>query len=128
MVAALHPIKIVTKRANYQSNVVDTTYDMFWLLSLSEMNIYNNTHISTVDGEPLQYYKELLESEDKVPNGTYEVLKKYGVNANSSSQYYWSRSAYLGYQGEWNVNTSGGVYNGYNPNNAYRLAVACAIV
>jgi len=84
LVSAIHPIKIITKEANYMGNKIDETYDKFWMISHNEMNIKNG-NISTVDGEPLQYYKELLESEEPVANGTYEVLKKYLVNKTTSA-------------------------------------------
>lgn len=84
MLSVLHPIKIVTKESNYMGGGVDMTYDTFWLPSLSEMNIQNN-NIATTDGEPWQYYKELLESDTKVASGTYAVLKRYAVNATTSA-------------------------------------------
>lgn len=126
LVSAIHPIKIITKEANYMGNKIDETYDKFWMISHNEMNIKNG-NISTVDGEPLQYYKELLESEEPVANGTYEVLKKYLVNKTTSAQWYWVRSAWLGNQYTGAVNGSGGV-NTNSPYLAYRLAVACAVV
>jgi len=77
LVNAIHPIKITTKEPNYMGGGTDYTYDKFWMPSHHEMNLKNATNISTVDGTPFQYYKELLESEETVASGTYEVLKKY---------------------------------------------------
>ena len=127
MAASLHPIKITTKRSNYIGGAVDTTYDTFWLPSLNEMNIYNNSWIATVDGSPWQYYKELLENEEKVPNGTYAVLKKYSVNATTTVQHYWVRSASLTKGGECCVFSSGFVNYSY-PSYQYRLSPACAVI
>ena len=126
LVSAIHPIKITTKESNYMGGRIDYTYDKFWMPSYHEMNLKNG-NISTVDGTPFQYYKELLESEETVASGTYEVLKKYQVNATTSAQWYWVRSAWLGNYYEGNVYSSGDVHY-YNPNYAYRLAVACAII
>lgn len=126
LVSAIHPIKITTKEANYMGNKIDETYDKFWMISHNEMNIKNN-NISTVDGEPLQYYKELLESEEPVASGTYEVLKKYLVNNTTFAQWYWVRSAWLGDTSAGLVSNTGYVTT-TTPRNAYRLAVACAIV
>jgi len=126
MIAALHPIKITTKRGTWDGNGTDVTYDMFWLASCSEMN-FKNTNISADDGTPWQYYKELLNSETKKDTGTYEVMKRYAVNATTSAQSWWSRSANLGYGAEWGVYDSGGV-GGNAPSSSGRLLPACAII
>lgn len=126
LVNAIHPIKITTKESNYMGGGIDYTYDKFWMPSHHEMNLKNG-NISTVDGTPFQYYKELLESEETVASGTYEVLKKYLVNNTTSAQWYWVRSAWLGYQYEGNVNGTGHAGSSY-PHSASRLAVACAII
>lgn len=80
MATALHPIKIETKQSNYFGAGTDITYDTFWLASVSEMNLSNNS-ASTDDGEPWEYYKQLLESETKLPTGTFDILKKYDISA-----------------------------------------------
>lgn len=126
LVNAIHPIKITTKESNYMGGGIDYTYDKFWMPSHHEMNV-KNANISTVDGTPFQYYKELLESEETVASETYEVLKKYQVNATTSAQWYWVRSAWLGGYYEGSVYSSGAV-QGNRPYGAYRLAVACAII
>lgn len=126
LVNAIHSIKITTKESNYMGGGIDYTYDKFWMPSHNEMNLKNG-NISTVDGTPFQYYKELLESEETVASGTYKVLKKYLVNNTTSAQWYWVRSAWLGYQNEGGVYYAGGAGHG-TPGNAHRPAVACAII
>ena len=126
MIAALHPIKITTKQCNYMGSGLDTTYDMFWLLSISEMNMKNG-NASPDDGEPLAYYKELSESETKKDTGTYSWMIRYAVNATTSAQHWWTRSANLGHMNEWNVYSSGYVHNS-NPYLGYRLLPACALI
>ena len=126
MLDILHPIKITTKQSNYMGGGTDTTYDTFWLASIAEMNM-SNSNASTVDGEPWQYYKELFDSDTKIPTGTYDVMKHYAVNATTSAQYCWCRSAIVGYHGEWDVGSSGFV-GGSGPNSASRLLPACAII
>lgn len=126
MVSALHPIKIKTRRANYMGGGYDETFDTFWLPATSEINIYNG-NADPEDGEPWPYYKELLESEEKLPAATYAALKKYAVNALTSAQTWWLRSCLFGYNYEWVVLSSGNVYN-YYPRDGYRLAPACAII
>lgn len=126
MVNALHPIKITTKQSNYMGGGLDVTYDKFWLLSISEMNMENG-NASPDDGEPLEYFKELSQSESKVATGTYSWMIRYAVNATTSAQTWWSRSAYLGGVDEWNVSSHGIVYGSY-PSNSYRLLPACAII
>lgn len=127
MVAALHPIKITTKQPNYMGGGLDVTYDKFWLLSISEMNMKDN-NASPDDGEPLEYFKELSQSESKVNTGTYSWMIRYAVNATTSAQYWWSRSATLGYMYEWFVGSVGSVGYSGPPGNGHRLLPACAII
>lgn len=127
MISALHPIKIQTKQPTYMGSGLDTTYDMFWLLSISEMNMKNG-NASPDDGEPLEYFKELSQSESKVDTGTYSWMIRYAVNATTSAQYWWTRSAFLGLMYEWLVNSSGNANNGYYPHYSFRLLPACAII
>ena len=126
MISALHPIKIQTKQPTYMGSGLDTTYDMFWLLSVSEMNMENG-NASPDDGEPLEYFKELSQSESKVNTGTYSWMIRYAVNATTSAQAWWARSAGLGNMNEWVVNSYGVVYN-YIPSSGYRLLPACALI
>ena len=99
---------------------------MFWLLSISEMNMKNG-NASPDDGEPLAYYKELSESETKKDTGTYSWMIRYAVNATTSAQTWWTRSAILGNVYEWNVVSSGYVSGNY-PYYSCRLLPACAII
>lgn len=127
MVSVLHPIKVTTKQPNYMGGGTDETYDMFWLASISEMNMQNG-NASPDDGEPWAYYKELFGRDTKVNTGTYDVMKRYAVNNTTAAQTWWCRSAYLGDMTEWGVNTSGSVGNYYTPYSSYRLLPACAII
>ena len=139
MINALHPIKVTTVRPSYMSGVdvsgtddtydtttnTDVTKDMFWLLSVADLNVYHS-NASANDGTPMAYYKELLgvnasRTDGKQPQGTYAQLIKYAINAKTTAQYQWLRSANLGNNNEWNVNTSGNVNNN-NPNNTNRFA------
>lgn len=120
MVNNLHPVKIHTKQATYAGGELLETWDKFFPLSVSEMNMYNG-NASADDGEPTAYYKALLESESKKATGTYPALIKYAVNALTTAQNVRLRGANLGNNNVWNVNTSGNVNNN-NPNNAYRVA------
>lgn len=125
MVANLKPIKIATKAANYRGGALEVSYDKMFPLSVSEMNM-SSSAASADDGDPLAYYKELLESEQKVPTGTYAALIKYAINAKTSAQYVRLRSAGLGSYYVWIVLASGSVYYG-TPGSSYRLAPACAL-
>ena len=126
MAAALHPIKVTTKQPNYMGGGTDTTYDVFWLASISQMNMANET-ASADDGDPWAYYKALFESSAKVNAGAYDVLKRYDVAQTTSAQTWWTRSATLNALGEWTISSSGVAAGYYGPNNSYRLLPACAL-
>lgn len=126
LVAELHPVKVTTANANYRGGGTKDTFDKLFPLSVSEMNM-SSTQASADDGEPLEYYKELLESETKIPTGTYAVLIKHAINNHASAQNCRLRSSYLGNHGVWIVTSSGSVYYS-NPNYSYRVSPACAIV
>lgn len=95
MVNALTPIKRTTMRANYMGNVVDTTYDKFWVASYSEMNFATSSTAIADDGAPWAYYKQILNSDTPVTTGTYSAMIRYACNKTTTAQYWWSRSAYL---------------------------------
>lgn len=126
LVSELHPIKVVTKQSNYVGAGTDTTYDRFWLASISEMNMKNG-NASVDDGEPWGYYKTLFDSTEKVNTGKHDVMKRYSVSNTTSAQGWWCRSAYLGSMYEWLVSYSGNV-DYYRPTYSIRLLPACALV
>lgn len=125
MAAALHPIKITTKRANFMGGGADTTYDIFWLASVSQMNM-QNPNASPDDGDPWAYYQQLLGSSGKVNTGSFDVMKRYDVANTATARDWWTRSAVLGNKLMWSVNTSGNVGNN-NANYSFRVLPACAI-
>jgi len=122
----VHPIKIATRQASYTGGGLIYTFDKFFPLSVSEMNMASSV-ASPDDGEPLAYYQALLESETKKPNGTYEQLIKYNVANNTTARYVRLRSANLSSSSVWNV-YAGGTVNSDTPYYSYRPAPACALV
>lgn len=128
MVNALTPIKRTTTRANYMSNVIDTTYDKFWIASHTEMNIAPAANYVADDGEPWAYYKQLLGDTQVSYSGTYPALIRYGCNATSSAYIWWSRSTRLSNDYERSVSSSGSTSYGYSPYISARALPACAIV
>ena len=127
LVRNLHPIKIKTKQANYTGDAVIETWDKMFPLSVSEMNM-KSTYASVDDGEPLAYYKQLLDSETKKDTGTYSALIKYAVNGTTSAQTVRLRSASLASYYVWYVYASGNVSSYDYPCYASRQAPACALV
>ena len=121
----IKPIKVTTATNTItDGGAVDYTWDRFFLPSLVEMHINPQ---SAVEGTEFEYYKQ-MQSTPFAQYGTYEVLKKYALNAQANAQYCWLRSAYRGYsRNAWFVASSGyvGSSSAYD---AYRCAPACAIV
>lgn len=127
MANALTPIKRTTTRANYMSNVVDTTYDKFWIASCSEMNIATSSNIAN-DGSPWAYYKQILDSDTPVSIGTYAAMIRYSCSATTSAQYWWSRSASLSGNTERYIYSSGSLINGTSPYGSCRVLPCTALV
>lgn len=123
MIQQMHACQVFTKQATYAGGELIETFDKFFPLSVSEMNMYNINE-SADNGEPLEYYKALLESETKKAVGTYPELIKRAVNATTTAQYCRLRGPVVGNYYVWYVYSSGYVY-GTNPYNAYRVAPAC---
>ncbi len=103
------PIKHVTVACDADSNVEDVTYDRVFLASLEQM--YCVPQFSGKEGDYWEYYKRLLGRTSPAPTGqTYARLIKYALNAPTSAQYCFRRSANrysAGYA--WFVNSSGSV-------------------
>lgn len=115
------PIKIVTVACNADSNVEDVTYDRVFLSSLEQM--YCVPQFAGKEGEYWEYYKRLLGRTSPAPTSTtYKRLIKYALNAPTSAQTVFRRSAarysaiYV-----WLVTTSGNVST-YYATNASRCA------
>lgn len=125
MAAALHPIKITTQRPNFMGGGADTTYDVFWLASVSQMNM-QNANASPDEGDPWAYYQALFESGEKVNTGAYDVLKRYDVTNATSVREWWTRSAILNNMLVWGVNTSGNTGNN-SASYSFRVLPVCAI-
>lgn len=101
------PVKVVTVTQNGDGNTDDITYDKVFLSSLEQM--YCVPQFSGKEGEYWEYYKRLLGRTTPAPTSqTYARLIKYALNAPTSAQYCFRRSAYrhLAYH-VWIVNTSG---------------------
>ena len=99
----------------------DVMYDKFFLPSLEQM--YCVPQFSGKEGSYWEYYKRLLGRTSPAPtSATYARLIKYALNAPTSAQYCWRRSANR-YAANlaWHVNTSGGVNANY-AYSAYRCA------
>lgn len=111
------------------SETTETTQDRIFLPSLQEM--YINPQLANVEGEDWDYNKALAEEaglSGKFQSGqTYEILKKYRIDAQTSSAGVWLRSCGRGGAGNaWFVGGSGSVGN-YGSCNAYRGCPACKI-
>ena len=115
------PIKVVTVANNADGNVEDVTYDRVFLASLEQM--YCVPQFAAKEGEYWEYYKRLLGRTTPAPTSqTYARLIKYALNAPTSAQYCFRRSAYRGSASiVWFVFTSGYV-NALNSYNAIRCA------
>lgn len=115
------PIKVVTVACNADDNVEDITYDRVFLASLEQM--YCVPQFSGKEGEYWEYYKRLLGRTTPAPTSkTYARLIKYALNAPTSAQYCFRRSAYRGgAYGVWGVYASGGV-SAYGATSANRCA------
>ena len=90
------PIKIVTVAPNADGNVEDVTYDRVFLASLEQM--YCVPQFPGKEGEYWEYYKRLLGRTTPAPTSqTYPRLIKYALNAPTSAQTCFRRSAYRDY-------------------------------
>ena len=86
------PIKMVTVACNINNNAEDVTYDRVFLSSLEQM--YCVPQFPGKEGEYWEYYKRLLGRTSPAPTSqTYARLIKYALNATTSAQYCFRRSA-----------------------------------
>lgn len=101
------PIKVVTVACNADNNEEDVTYDRVFLASLEQM--YCVPQFPGKEGDYWEYYKRLLGRTSPAPtSATYSRLIKYALNAATSAQYCFRRSAnrYYAYY-VWFVGASG---------------------
>lgn len=114
------PIKVTTIACNADNNEEDVTYDRVFLSSLEQMYCVPQ---KSGEGEYWEYYKRLLGRTTPAPTGaTYPRLIKYALNAPTSAQNCWRRSAIVGYaSGAWYVYSSGTV-SYYSASYAIRCA------
>lgn len=105
----------------------DVIYPRFFLPSLEQM--YVTPQASGVEGSYWPYWKQVLARTTPAAYGTvYDAYKTYAINAKTSAQYTWFRSAYRGSAcNPWYVTPAGGV-GGSGAVNAFRLAPACCIM
>ena len=115
------PIKVVTVTCDADDNVEDVTYDRVFLSSLEQM--YCVPQFSGKEGSYWEYYKRLLGRTSPAPTAqTYARLIKYAINAQTSAQNCFRRSATRGNaRSVWYVNASGYVGTG-DAYNALRCA------
>ena len=115
------PIKVVTVTSNDDDNVEDVTYDKVFLSSLEQM--YCVPQFAGKEGDYWEYYKRLLGRTTPAPaSQTYARLIKYALNAPTSAQTCFRRSALRTYSYYvWTVSTSGYVTATY-AYNAFRCA------
>ena len=115
------PIKNVTVTCNADENVEDVTYDRVFLSSLEQM--YCVPQFAGKEGEYWEYYKRLLgRTSPASTSTTYKRLIKYALNAPTSAQYVFRRSAFRpNAYSVWYVSSYGGVYTNYAMT-AYRCA------
>lgn len=115
------PIKVVTVEPNIDGNVEDVTYDRVFLSSLEQM--YAAPQFAGKEGEYWEYYKRLLGRTTPAPlYQTYTRLIKYALDAPTSAQAYWRRSAGRSYGCSVFSVTSSGYLTNVNAIDAYRCA------
>ena len=105
--AHFKPIRVVTVACNADNNEEDVTYDRVFLSSLEQM--YCVPQLSGKEGAYWEYYKRLLGRTSPAPtSATYTRLIKYALNAPTSAQYCFRRSASRTYaHNVWSVSASG---------------------
>ncbi|MCH5213324.1 MAG: hypothetical protein J1G06_09925 [Oscillospiraceae bacterium] len=129
-IAAMRPVKITTAcNTVTDGGVTDVTYDKVFLPSLTNMNIAPQV----AEGEIWDYYKQLFAAnpvDDRtnwVQNGTYAILKSYGISAKTTAVNVRLRSARRDYASNtWFITASGTVAH-IDASNAFRQRPACVI-
>ena len=108
------PIKVVTVANNADGNAEDVTYDRVFLASLEQM--YCVPQFAAKEGEYWEFYKRLLGRTTPAPTSqTYARLIKYALNAPTSAQHCFRRSATRSFATNvWLVTPSGYVRTTYS--------------
>lgn len=118
----LQKVKVQTYSATVKYNDLKTTYDYVFLHSNNQENITTDYAVqfypNTTEGEIWDYYKELANGVSNLNSNnqfkiwnTYPVLIRYAINAKSSPQYVFGRSAHRGYSTYvYSVSPSGNCY------------------
>lgn len=129
--ALLKPTKVVTPRNTVtDGGGDDITYDKIFLASKKQMAWQTDGEGANV--KEWAYYRQLADEVVGERNTflnyqTYPELIRYGLNAKTSAQYVWKRSANRSYANHvWSVNTSGNCTSSY-AYNSLRLLPACVI-
>lgn len=130
----LRPVKVCTARDEVASGGVDVTYDLFFPISLQEMNI--SPQSSDVEGEALPYWKDVAKGVSGLnDDGTfksytdYPDLRTFGLNAKTTGRYCWLRSASTDSETYvWYVGSSGVVASDYSTVCHISCAPACVII
>lgn len=124
----LGKVKVTTALNTYEGHASDreTTVDTFFLPSLEQ--IYCTPQLAGAEGEYWEYWKRALgiEAPAATHPSVYEAYKTYALNAKTSAQACWLRSANRGGINAWYQYSGGGVGSG-NPYFAFRCAPACVI-
>ena len=134
-VAAVAEIEVDTAR-NYISYggtsgapTVSKTFDRFFLPSLEQHWIAcNEQPVVGIEGAPWEYWKRARGASSKAP--LWQVCKpyiQYALNAKTSPQYSWVRSAYRDGAYTPFIVTADGIVNYYYAYHGHRAAAACAI-
>ncbi len=115
------PIKTVTVAVDIDNNVEDETYDRVFLSSLEQM--YASPYFPGKEGSYWECYKRLLGRTTPAPMWqTYTRYIKYALDAPTSAQTWWRRSAYR-YNGSTVIYVNS---SGYLGNNGAHDAYSCA--
>lgn len=129
--AVMRRAKIVTGVAYVEEGtssqpVLDTTYDYVFLPSLEEHFLaVNEAAMKGLEGDAWEYWMRAAESAVPLPLWqTYPQLITYAINAKTSPQYVWTRSAGRGNGRITFIVTSSGIVGNNNAQSAYRCAPA----
>ena len=115
------PIRVVTVAQNADGNVEDVTYDRVFLSSLEQM--YCVPQFPGKEGEYWEYYKRLLGRTSPAPTSQiYARLIKYALNAPTSAQNCFRRSASRYSASGVGYSYTSGYVNTYYVSYAYRCA------
>lgn len=130
----LRPVKVCTARDTVASDGgVDVTYDLFFPISLQEMNI--TPQADGVEGEALPYWKDVAKGVSGLDTSgmfkwhtNYPDLRTFGLNAKTASRTCWLRSTNCGgAYNAWVVSDSG--FSSTTPaSTSNYCAPACVIV